>query len=143
MAWKPIMMKDVDLILGDEATGPNFKCQVRSVTLTPTSSPQKLKTACPQGRYSDVSDPEWDLEIGYAFGKDADGVMEALADYLLDNHGTKQDFLFRPVAGGAGYSGEVTIIAGPIGGTVDQWMEGSVTLPLDGQPAAAAAVVIP
>ena len=90
-----------------------------------------------------MSDPEWDLEIGYAFGKDADGVMEALADYLLDNHGTKQDFLFRPVAGGAGYSGEVTIIAGPIGGTVDQWMEGSVTLPLDGQPAAAAAVVIP
>lgn len=31
--FKPIMMKDIDLSLGDEATGPNFKCQMRSVTL--------------------------------------------------------------------------------------------------------------
>ena len=35
--FQPIMMKDVDLILGDEATGTNFKCQLRSVTLTPNA----------------------------------------------------------------------------------------------------------
>jgi len=134
--FKPIMMKDVDLILGDESTGPNFKCQARSVTLKPNASMQRMKTLCPDGRYADVDDPEWDLEIGYAYGYD-DGqadVTTVLADFLMANHGTKVDFTFRPRAGGIGYSGEVTIMAGPIGGSQGAWMEGSVTLPLDGQP---------
>ncbi|MDO5534370.1 MAG: hypothetical protein Q4F65_06945 [Propionibacteriaceae bacterium] len=133
MAFKPIMMKNVDLILGDEGTGPNFKCQLRSVTLTPNSSPQRLKTLCPQGRYSDVSDPEWDLELGYAHGS-TDGADQALAEYLQENHGEKQPFMFRPQVGGNGYQGTVTVLAGPVGGQIDQWMEGSVTLPVEGQP---------
>lgn len=136
MAFKPIMMKDVDLILGDESTGPNFKCQAKSVTLKPSASVQKLKTLCPAGRYSDVDDPEWDLEIGYAYGYD-DGqatITQVLADFLLANHGTKMDFTFNPRSGQPGYSGEVTIVAGPVGGSQGSWMEGSVTLPVEGQP---------
>ena len=134
--FKPIMMKEVDLILGDPSTGPNFKCQARSVTLKPSASIQKMKTLCPTGRYADVDDPEWDLEIGYAYGYD-DGqatVAQLLADFLLANHGTKIDFLFRPKTGQNGYTGEVTIVAGPIGGSQGAWMEGTVTLPVDGQP---------
>jgi len=134
MAFKPIMMKDVDLILGDGNV--NFKCQARSVTLKPDAGVQKLKTLCPAGRYADVDDPEWELEIGYAYGYD-DGeatVMDVLANFLLANHGTKMDFTFNPKSGGVGYTGEVTIVAGPVGGSQGSWMEGSVTLPLDGQP---------
>lgn len=136
MAFKPIMMKHVDLILGDPATGPNFKCQVRQIKLAPSSSPQKLKTACPEGRYADVSDPEWDLEVGYAYGFDnGEGdPVEILSDFLMDRAGTKVPFLYRPQAGGRGYAGEVTIMAGDIGAQVDAWMEGSVSLPVDGQP---------
>ena len=49
-----------------------------------------------------------------------------------------------PAAHGATIGpGTVTIIAGPIGGSQGAWMEGSVTLPLTGQPAALAAVVGP
>lgn len=143
--FKPIMMKDIDLSLGDEATGPNFKCQMRSVTLKPNQSIQKLKTLCPDGRYADVDDPEWDLELGYAYGYD-DGqgtAAELLADFLLENQGKKVAFRFRPRAGGKGYSGVVTAMAGPVGGSQGAWMEGSVTLPVDGQPTVLAAVATP
>ena len=134
--FKPIMMKNVDLILGDESTGPNFKCQLRSVKLTPKADVQKLATLCPDGRYVDVADPEWDLELGYAYGYD-DGTgttVQVLADFLLANHATKVPFIFRPRSGQDGYSGQVTILTGPIGGTQNGWMEGTVTLPVDGQP---------
>ena len=136
MAFKPIMMKDVDLILGDLSTGSNFKCQARSVTLKPDTSIQKMKTLCPAGRYADVDDPEWELEIGYAYGYDdaVSPVTEVLANFLLANHGTKMAFKFQPRSGQVGYTGMVTIVAGPVGGSQGSWMEGSVTLPLDGQP---------
>lgn len=140
--FRPVMMKDVDLTLGDEATGTNFKCQLRSVTLTPSAQMQRMKTLCPDGQYADVDAPEWNLEIGYAYGVD-DGkatVTQVLADYLLEGHGTKVPFTFRPIAGGAGYTGTVTLIAGPIGGSQGAWAEGSVTLPVDGQPTEAVAL---
>ena len=140
--FQPIMMKNVDLILGDEATGTNFKCQLRAVTLTPNASMQRMKTLCPDGTYGDVDQPEWDLELGYAYGIDdtRGTTAEILADFLMDGHGTKVPFLFRPQAGGAGYKGQVTLIAGPIGGNQGAWMEGTVTLPVDGQPEKVAAV---
>ena len=142
--FKPILMRDVDIILGDESTGTNFKCQARSVTLKPNASVQKLKTLCPDGTYGDVDQAEWELEIGYAYGYD-DGVgtaAEILADYLMTNHGDKVPFAFRPRSGGKGYKGTVTLVAGPVGGNQGSWMEGSVTLPLDGQPEPLAAVVV-
>ena len=56
--FKPILMRDVDIILGDESTGTNFKCQARSVTLKPNASVQKLKTLCPDGTYGDGDKPK-------------------------------------------------------------------------------------
>lgn len=144
MAFQPIYMKDVDLILGDEATGPNFKCQLRGVKLNPDTNQVSIKTLCPTGQYSEVDDPEWTLEIGYLYGVDADaGGIESLADFLLDNKGDKMPFLFRPRAGGKGYSGTVTLIAGGIGGDQGSFSEQTVQLKLDGQPVRVAAVVTP
>lgn len=145
MAFRPILMKNVDLTLGDESTGVNFKCQLRSVTLTPSAQVQKLKTMCPDGTYSDVDQSEWNLDLGYAYGVHVGTGTETviLAEFLLENHGSKVPFLFRPVAGGSGYRGTVTLLAGPIGGAQGSWSEGSVSLPLEGQPTAAAAVVTP
>lgn len=139
MAFKPIFMKDVDLILGDEATPKNFKCQLRSVELTPDTNIERTRTMCPDGQFAEVDDPEWTLSLGYLNG-DEDGTQGALADYLLTNKGTKVDFLFRPRSGGKGYSGEVTLLAGSIGGSQGSFSEGSVDLPVDGQPVAVAAV---
>lgn len=144
MAFKPIFMKDVDLILGDEATGDNYKCQLRSVKLTPDTNIVKTKTMCPAGQFAETEDPEWTLELGYLYGQD-DGSgtpAEALADYLLANKGEKSDFFFRPISGGKGYTGQVTLIAGGIGGDQGAFSEQTVSLPLDGQPVAVVAVVV-
>ena len=136
---KRIFMKDVDLILGDEATGSNFKCQLRSVELTPDTNIERIKTMCPDGQYSEVDEPEWTLALGYLNGNVATGDPQALADYLLANKGAKTDFIFRPRAGGKGYSGQVTLLAGSIGGSQGSYSEGSVDLPVDGQPVPVAA----
>lgn len=143
MAFKPYFMKNVDLILGDEAdTTPNFKCQVRSVKLNPDVSIQRVKTACPTGQYSDMDDPEWTAELGYLYGMDdgAGGPSEILADYLLAHMGETQTITFRPVAGGKGYQGQVKIVPGVIGGEYGSFSDQTVSLPMDGQPVPIAAV---
>lgn len=141
MAFEPIFIKNVDLILGDVATGDNFKCQLRSINLDPDTNVVRIRTACPEGQFAEVEDPEWTLNLGYLNGNvtgDA-GEAAALADFLLEHKGEKVDFLFRPRAGGKGYSGQVTLMAGGIGGDVGGFSEKSVALPLDGQPALVAA----
>lgn len=136
MAWRPIYMKNVDIILGDEATGTNFNCQARSVTLTPEVNTTRIKTLCPTGQYSNVDDPEWTLEIGYLYGVDDVDAQKALADYLLANSGDKVPAYFAPEMGGKGYTGTVTLIPGAIGGEQGNFAEQTVQLPMDGQPVA-------
>lgn len=136
MAFKPYMMKDINLVLGDELTGKEFKCQARGVTLTPSVSVQRIKTACPTGQYADVDDPEWTAEVKYLYGMD-DGTGTAatiLADFLLANMGTDMPITFRPKAGGPGYTATVKIVPGVIGGDYGSFSEQSVSLPLLGQP---------
>jgi hypothetical protein len=137
MAFVPLNPKNVDLILGDEITGTNFKCQLRSVTLTPDTNIERIKTLCPSGQYASVSDPEWSLELGYLYGKEDGGdPQEALARFLLDNAGEQVPFVFRPWSGddGDGYKGTVTLVPGPIGGEEGSFSEQSVSLPVEGQP---------
>ena len=136
--WTPIYMRDVDLILGPTLTGKNYKCQLRSVTLTPDVNVTRIKTLCPTGQYSASDDPEWSLDLGYLYGV-SDTADEALADFLLEHGGEQMEFTFRPVAAGAGYTGTVTIIPGPIGGEQGSFSEQSVSLPVQGQPTSVAA----
>ena len=136
MAFQPYKAKDVDLILGDELDGPNFKCQLRSVVLTPDTDIERIKTLCPSGQFASVSDPEWSLELGYLYGKDTEDPTQALANFLLANSGQLMPFVFRPWTGEdeTGYSGQVTILPGPIGGEEGSFSEQSVSLPVEGQP---------
>ena len=134
MAYEPLYMKDVDLILGTEAEGTDFKCQLRSVTLTPDVNVVRTKTLCPTGQFANVDPAEWTLELGYIYGRDAADVEAALADYLLANAGEKVDFFFAPWTGDNGYTGIVTLLPGPIGGEQGSYSEQTVQLPVDGQP---------
>ena len=136
MAFEPYKAKNVDLILGDEASGPNFKCQLRSVQLTPDTDIERIKTLCPSGQYASVSDPEWSLELGYLYGRDTVDAQNALSRFLLDNSGQLMDFVYRPWSGDdqEGYQGQVTIVPGPIGGEEGSFSEQSVSLPVEGQP---------
>lgn len=138
--WTPIYMRDVDLILGPTLTGLNYKCQLRSVTLTPDVNVTRIKTLCPTGQYAAVDDPEWSLDLGYLYGTST-VADESLADFLLANTAELMAFEFRPVSGGAGYTGTVTIIPGPIGGEQGSFSEQSVSLPVEGQPVPAPAAL--
>lgn len=135
--FKPYMMKDVNLVLGDEADGKEFKCQVRGVTLTPSVSVQRIKTACPTGQFADVDDPEWTAELKYLYGLDdgAGAPATILADFLLAHMGEDMPITFRPIAGGRGYQANVKIVPGIIGGDYGSFSEQSVSLPIMGQPA--------
>lgn len=144
MAFKPYFMKDVDLIIGDEAdTTPNFKCQVKSVKLTPDVSVQRVETACPNGQFADMGNPVWTAELGYLYGED-DGtgtVATVLADYLLAHMGETQVLTFRPHAGGKGYQASIKIVPGVIGGEYGSFSDQSVSLPILGQPVPIVAAV--
>lgn len=135
VGWSPIYMRNVDLILGDEASdGSNFKCQLRGVDLSPDVNITRTKTLCPTGQFSNVDDPEWTLELRYLYGVSEDNTNPSLSDYLLDNIGAQVPFTFRPVSGGKGYTGTVTLVPGPIGGDQGSFSEQSVSLPVEGQP---------
>lgn len=135
--FKPTVIRNIDLILGAEESGPNFKCQLRSVKLTPATNTIRTKTACPDGQYSATDTAEWTMELGYLVGEDngTAPVVEALADFLLTNAGDELPFTFRPVSGvGTTWTGTVVIVPGAFGGTVGEFSEESVQLPLIGQP---------
>lgn len=132
MAFQPIVIKNADLVLGDEASGTDYAIELNSIALTPDVSPERIKTAKPEGRFSSVDDPEWNLDLGYVYGKNDEGV--SLADYLMDHVGEVISFTFRPVSGGDGYTGDVTLLPGAIGGDQGSFSTQSVSLPVEGQP---------
>lgn len=136
MAFEPLYMKNVNLVLGDEATGTDFKCQLRSVTLTPDTNIERVKTLCPQGQFAAVDDPEWNLELGYLYGRDTEDIQGTLGRFLLANSGQKIPFSFAPWSGDTdeGYTGTVTVVPGALGGEQGGFSEQSVSLPLEGQP---------
>ena len=135
--FKPITLKNVDLVLGDATTSNQFKCQLKSVKLIPEVNIIKEKTACPKGIYSEVDNPDWNLELGHLTGVDTETATNALSEFLRVHHGEKIAFAFRPFSGDykGGYKGKVTIVATELGGAVGGMNTATVQLPLDGQPA--------
>lgn len=138
--FQPYQAKNVDLLLGDDAPGAatNFRCQARSVVLTPDQNVSRTRTLCPDGQFSIVSEPEWTLTISYLYGFDSGDPEAALAEYLRAHAGEIVPYIYRPVAGqdATGYQGRCTLIAGPIGGgeAGGDFAEHSVDLPVEGQP---------
>lgn len=144
MAFEPIVLKNADLILGDEATGTDFAVQLTSVTLTADVATERIKTIKPEGRFASVDDPEWTLELGYVYGRDntTAPVATVIADYLLDNNGEQVPFTFRPISGGPPvYTGQCRLVAGSIGGDQGAFSTQTVSLPVDGQVTVDNAVV--
>lgn len=136
MAFKPIVLKNMDLVFGDASESQQFKCQIKSAKLIPEVNIIKEKTACPTGTYADVDNPDWSLEVGHLTGVDTETATKALSEYLRVNHGEKVSFALRPFSGtiAGGYKGKVTIVATEIGGAVGGMNTATVQLPLDGQP---------
>jgi hypothetical protein len=141
MAFAPIVIKNADLFLGSEADGTDYAIELTSIALTPDVSPERIKTAKPEGRFSSVDDPEWNLDLGYVYGKYGTGdTTVSLADYLMAHVGEQIEFTFRPKTQEAGYTGTVTLVPGAIGGDQGAFSNQSVSLPVEGQPTAVDAV---
>lgn len=137
MAFKPIVLKNADLLLGSEGEGTDFGLQLTSIAATPDVATERVKTVKPAGRFSSVDDPEWSLDLGYLYGYDDSGTVEAaFSSYLIAHNGEQVPFSFTPIDGASGspiYSGTCTLVAGPLGGDQGAFSTQSVSLPIEGQ----------
>lgn len=127
------IMKDIDLILGDEATGPNFKCEVSKVEIAADTPVVKAEAACPTGSYSGTGNTSYEIRVTYLnLIEDSPAGADNFFDFLRENAGSKMLLTWRLIAGGKGYSANVTVPAGSFSGEVNKQTDATVTFPVDG-----------
>ena len=129
IAVQPIVLKDVDL----KIEADNYEAHVSAVTINPTTATVRWKGLTPAATFSDSTAPEWTANIEYA----QDWVTDnSLSFYLFEHQGETVTAVFMPKKGSGlpKWTLDLVIAPGPIGGTVDQYMTGSVALGVSGQP---------
>jgi hypothetical protein len=127
IAINPLYMRDVVLTIGTD----DYQKHVSGVTFTPAPKSAQW-TGLADNTHSAVGTPTWTCELTYAQDWDT---ANSLSAYLFANQGETKAVVFEPVNGGQGFSANVIIQAGAIGGQVDTFASTSVSLPLDGAPA--------
>lgn len=126
---QPLYMRDVLLTIGTD----DYQKHVSGVTFTPAPKTAQW-TGLGENTHSAVGVPTWTVELAYAQDWDT---ANSLSAYLFANQGTTKAVVFEPVAGGQGFTADVIVQAGAIGGQVDSFAATTVSLPLDGAPALA------
>ena len=123
---QPLVMKDVELLLGDGTD--DFRKHVSGVTYTPTT-PTQTWTGLGQNTHTDVGSPTWVLQLDYVQDWDS---ADSLSRWLFDHQGETVAAEFRPRAGtGPAFGSNVTIVPGAIGGQVNAYATTSVQLGTD------------
>lgn len=137
IAVKPIRLSNVKLNIKSGATDVgDFEMHVSSVQLNPTT-PTASWRGLGGNAHKFAGTPEWDMAVDYAQDWSA---TTSLSRYLLDNAGKSVTITLTPGGGtisttNPGFRVSATLVPGPIGGGVDAVAVGTVTLPIDGQPA--------
>lgn len=137
MSFKPITLKNVDVVFGDATTSHQFKCQVKSLKFIPDSTVTREKTACPTGVYTEVEDPTWNLEVGHLTGYDSEGTADvAFTEFLLAHSGELYPVAVRFKSGDyhGGYKARVRLVPAEIGSAVGGMNTATVQLPVEGAP---------
>lgn len=135
MAKTLYVMRDIDLFLGDEATGPNFKCEVSKVEINGDTPVVKAEAACPNGQYSAVGNTTYEIRVTYLNLVESEpSGADNFFDFLLQHAGEKMPLTWRLTAGGKGYKADVTIPGGSFSGDVSGKTDATVTFPCDGKP---------
>lgn len=126
---KPIVLKDASL----KVAADNYENHVSSIVLTPNSSTQTWRGIGKGASFTDVSQPTWTAAVEYAQDWETD---DSLARYLFEHQGETVTAIFQPKKGTGlpTVTVDLVITPGPIGGAVDTWMSGSVTLGVSGEP---------
>ena len=133
MAKSLYIMKDVDLILGDEATGPNFACEVSKVEIAGDTPIVKASAACPTGQYSGTGTTTYEIRVTYLNLVETETTgTKTMFEFLREHAGEKMRLTWRLTKNGKGYSAQVTIPGGSFSGEVDKNTDASVTFPVDG-----------
>ena len=123
----PLYLKDATLTIA--ATG--YEAEVSSATLTPATSSAQWKGLTPEAVFTQTSATTWTLDLVLA--QDYDDA-DSLALYLFEHEGETAAMSFAPNVGGGGFTADVIITAGAIGGAVDGFAEATVSLPVQGRP---------
>jgi hypothetical protein len=141
----PRLIKDAHVSLA-LATGTfaSYSCQVKTARLVPTAGDQKdYRTLCATGFYTQFTPTTWELELEGAQGWDA---ADGLARFLFDHDGELIRFQVDgygethvPSTTEPGMGGTARAIAAEYGGTVDEYAEFTVSLPVQGKPVPAVA----
>ena len=124
---QPLFMKDVVFSVGTDS----YEKHVSSVMFTPATTSVSWKGLEPSATYTNVGTATWNVDISFAQDWET---ANSLSAYLFDNQGETKTVVFEPVNGGQGFTADIIIVAGAIGGAVDSYAETTVSLPVQGQP---------
>lgn len=114
----------------------NYEAHVSQVQFTPSASTSSWQGLTPTSSFTDVSSATWVCTLAYAQDWET---ANSLARYLFEHEGVSVDVEFEPIAGGPSFTATLIITPGQIGGTVNQWATGTVSLGVSGRPELVAA----
>lgn len=123
----PLFMKDAVLTIDSN----NFQAEVSKVELTPSSSTSTWKGLTPAAVYTNTSAATWTAAL--TFAQDWDD-PNSLSRFLFEHEGETFAAVFAPKAGGQAFTVNIVVTPGAIGGQVDAFSEGTVTLGVAGRP---------
>lgn len=132
---KPLILKDVELLIGDGSTADDFRKFVSQVEFTPSSSSTSW-TGLGGNTHTDTAVATWTATLRYVQDWES---TKSLSRYLYDNEGKTVPVKFKPKAGVGSvtnptWNAQMVVSPGAVGGQVNAYAETSVTLGLNGRP---------
>ena len=126
----PRVLKDCAFIVEAD----NYEAHVSTVRFDPSGSSQTWQGMTPTASFTDTSSATWAAALNYAQDWET---PNSLARYLHDHEGETVTVKFQPKKGTGlpEVTADLIIAPGPIGGDVNVYMTGSVTLGCSGKPA--------
>ncbi len=123
---QPFVMKDVMFVVETD----DYARHVSEVLFTPTVTAEEIKWQglSPDASFTDSSAPEtsWAVSVGYAQDWET---PDSFSRYLADNAGQDKAVTFQPKSGvGTSFASTITIVPGPVGGTVKTVAVGQVSM---------------
>lgn len=123
----PIVLRNVLLTLGTDG----YQKHVSGVTFTPSGSIISWSGLTPDAQFSFPSTITWTCVLNYAQDWET---PNSLSRFLFEHEGETISAVFEPEAGGQGFTAEIIVLPGAIGGDVNTVPVGSVTLGVKGRP---------
>lgn len=131
----PLVLRDCELLFGEDAAAPDFRHHTTTLAWTPTGTPIRIK-GLGKRSFIDAGDVDWSLDLAVAESDDAD----SLAEYCREHAGETVKVVTRARAGaGPSYTSRVTIPRIPVGGAGLAEIRHTVSMPAESEPVKAAA----